>query len=218
MKKEWFSRKSFSSNKKCDTKKKFVLKKCILPALCLLLALAFILAPLPASDLILRIYFDDITGDSCVLYYSADAEKSLSPDRCLTSPIDGGKKSVEFRLDGSLENRLTALRLDWPHLTEQLICVKSITLSSGGVIRKEYNPCYFFAEGNIASSHETTASLVWPRDRAYLLTGADDPYQLLSDELTKEIGSFYSHRTLSRICLCLFLAGCCFFARKRLFD
>lgn len=194
------------------------MKKKIIPVLFILGALAFILIPQPASDLIIRIYFDDIAGDSCALYYSTDAGKTLSAEQCISSEINHTQKSVEFRLEDSLENRLTALRLDWPHLTEQLICVKTISVSSGGVIRKEYNPCYFFAEGNIAAVHEVDASLVYPRDRAYLLTGTDDPYQLLSDGLVEDINGCYNHRTLSRVCLCLFLAGCFLFARKKLFD
>lgn len=193
------------------------MKKKLIGGFALLLALLFILMPLPASDLIIRIYFDDITGHSCALYYSTDAEKNLLPEQYITSEIDYAQMRVEFRLDGSLENQLTSLRLDWPHLTEQLICVKNISISSGGVIRKEYNPCYFFADGNISSSHETYVTLVHPRNRAYLMTGTDDPYQILSDTLVDEIKGYYNHRILSRICLCLFIAGCWFFGKKKLF-
>ena len=193
------------------------MEKKIIMGAAVILALRFILLPIPASDLIIRIYFDEIAGNACELYYSVDAGKSLSPEQCIYSEINGAGKSVEFRLDGALENRLTALRLDWPNDTEQLICVKNISVSSGGVIRKEYNPCNFFADGNIALAHETSVSLVQPRNRAYLQVGTDDPYQLLSDALVEEINSYYNHRTLSRICLCLFVAGCFFFAKKKLF-
>ena len=193
------------------------MKKKIIMGGAILLALLFILMPFPASDLIIRIYFDDIAGDSCALYYSTDSEKSFSAEQCIHSEIDYTQKSVEFRLDGALEKKLTALRLDWPHLTEQVICVKNIAISSGGVIQKEYNPCYFFADENIALAHETSVTLVLPRNRAYLVAGVDDPYQILSDMLAEEIKSFYSHRIISRICLCLFIAGCFFFARKKLF-
>ena len=193
------------------------MKKKILMGGLFLLALLFILMPLPASDLIIRIYFEDIAGDSCSVFYSNDADKIFSSEQCISSGIDYEQKSVEFRLDGALEDQITALRLDWPHLTEQTICVKNISISSGGVIQKEYNPCYFFANENISGAHETDVSLVQPRNRAYLVTGEDDPYQVLSDRLVEEIMGYYSHRTVSRIGLCLFIACSFFLARKKLF-
>lgn len=193
------------------------MKKKLIPALAILLAMVFLWIPLPASDLILRVHFDEIAGDSCDLYYGTDVQGSFSDEQHINAKIDHEKKLVEFRLEGSLQGHLTALRLDWPNLTEQLICVKSIAVSSGGAIRKEFNPCYFFAQGNVPISHETAISLVYPRDRAYLQTGADDPYLILSDGLVAEIGNLYSRRLLSRLFLCLFLAGSFVLARRKLF-
>lgn len=193
------------------------MKKKIIMGGVFLLALLFVLMPLPASDLIIRVYFDDIAGDFCSLYYSTDENKSFSAEQCILSEIDYTQNSVEFRLDGALEKELTALRLDWPQSVEQLICVKDISISSGGVIQKQYNPCCFFADENIAFAHETSVTTVLPRNRAYLLIGADDPYQILSDISVEEIKSCYSHRIISRICLCLFIVGCFFFAGKKLF-
>lgn len=193
------------------------MKNKLILAAVVLIAAIFVFMPLPASDLILRIYFDEIQGDFCALYYSTNPGKNFSIEEYLPCNIDYDKKMVEYRLDGSVEDRLTALRLDWPNLAEQLICVKSITVSSGGVIQKEFNPCRFFAEENIASAHETSVTLVHPRDRAYLSCGADDPYQVLSDELTAEIRDCFSHRRLSRLFLCLFLGASWFLARKKLF-
>lgn len=191
-------------------------KKLILGSL-ILVALAFILLPHPASDLIIRIYFDDIEGDFCALYYSMDPDKNFSAEQLLYSEIDHAQKSVEFRLDSSWEDQVTALRLDLPHHTDQLICVKNISVSSGGVIQKEYDPCHFFADINVVSTHETTISLVQSKNRAYLLTGTDDPYLVLSDSLVTEIQSHYSHTVFSRIFLCLFIAGSYIFAKKKLF-
>lgn len=185
--------------------------------LAILLLFIFVLLPFPASDLIIRIYFNEIEGDSCVLYYATDEQNYLSEEQCVPSVIDYTQNRVEFRLDSSLEGHLTSLRLDFPHLTEQLICVRSITISSAGVIQREYNPCVFFAEENIAFSHETDVTLVHPRNWAYLSIGPDDPYLMLSDILIRQIEDCYSHQTVSRFALCLFLVGVCVFARKKLF-
>ncbi len=197
------------------------MKNKLLPYIAILSALVFILMPLPASDLIIRIYFDEIAGDQCSLYYTTDAQPEFNPDMLIISSIlesAQGQKMVEFRLDGSLESQLAALRLDWPHLTEQLICVHNIAVSSGGIIRKNYNPCLFFAEKNILLSNETSVTLVQPRNRAYLSTKSGDPWQILSDELTAEIRSCYSHKVVSRLLLCLFIAGSYFFHKKKVFS
>lgn len=193
------------------------MKKRIILGVVLLAAIAFVLMPFPASDLIIRIYFDDIQGEVCGLYYSTDLGRGFSEREYISCDIDYDRKMVEYRLDGSTEGKLTALRLDWPNLLEQVICVKSITVSSGGVIRKEFNPCSFFAEESVALAHETSVTLVHPKNRAYLSCGTDDPYQILSDNMTAEIRGCFSHRRLSRLCLCVFLAASLFFAKKNLF-
>ncbi|MCM1325767.1 MAG: hypothetical protein NC094_05375 [Bacteroidales bacterium] len=193
------------------------MKKFVIWGFAILLSLVFIFLPFPASDLIIRIYFDEIAGDSCVLYYTTKENPSFCEEQSISSDIDYAQKKVEFRLNGNLEGHLDNLRLDFPPHTEQLICVKNITLSSAGVIRREYTSCSFFAAENIASAQETSVTLVHPRNRAYLSTGSDDPYILLAPGLTRQIADCYSHRTISRLALCLFFFGSCLLARKRLF-
>ena len=92
---------------------------------------------------------------------------------------------VSFLLDGSLEGHLTGLRLDFPH-SEQLIGIKTVTVSSAGVIQKEYNPCHFFAPENITLNHNADVTLVLPRNRVYVSAGADDPFLILSDALPNQ--------------------------------
>lgn len=181
-----------------------------------IIALIFIFLPFPASDLILRVYFDEIEGDSCALYYTTDTQNAFCAEQCVQSQIDYEKKMVAFRLDGSLAGHLTGLRLDFPQ-TEQLICIKSVTASSAGVIQKEYNPCSFFAEPNIIFCNDTSVTLVHSRNRAYLSTGSNDPYIGLSTTLTEQLRGCFSHMRLSRFFLCLFVAGSIFLARKKLF-
>ena len=84
------------------------------------------------------------------------------------------------------------------------------------MIQKEYNPCHFFAPENIALNHNADVTLVLPRNRVYVSTGADDPFLILSDALVARIDSCYSHQVLSRLCVCLFAACCLFFARRKL--
>lgn len=193
------------------------MKKFLIWGSAILLSLLFVFLPSSASDLIIRVYFDEIAGNSCALYYTTDEDPAFSDAQCIVADIDYAQKKVEFRLKGDLEGHLDSLRLDFPHLTEQLVCVKNITLSSAGVIQKQYDPCHFFAGENIASAHEVSVTYIYPRNRAYLSAGADDPYIVLSPEFTRQIGNHYSHQIISRLTLCLFLFGTYLLARKKLF-
>lgn len=186
-------------------------------AVALLLAVLFISFPHPASDLHLRITFDEFTGDGCALYYTTDTDGNFSQDKCITSELDPATMQVSFSLPGTLSGHLTGLRLDFPH-TEQLLCIKTVTVSSAGVIKKEFNPCYLFVPENLQMNHNADITIVLPRNRVYVSAGSDDPFLIFSDALTAQIESCYSHQMLSRFCVCLFLAGCMFFAHRKLFS
>lgn len=186
-------------------------------ALALLAVSAVRRIPLPAADLIIRIYFEgDIAGDSCSLYYATDTSGGFCEEQRVSSAIDRNRNMVAYTLDGSLDGQITALRLDWPSV-EQLICVKSITLSSGGIIQKEFNPCVFFADENIASAHTASVTLVHPKNRAYLSTGTDDPHQILSAAFTRQITGCRSRYIMTWLFLGLFPLGSWLLARKKLF-
>ena len=182
----------------------------------MLIALIYIFSPHPASDLYLRITFEELEGDTCYLYYATDTDSSFSEDKCIASKVDPDTMQASFRLDGSLAGHLTGLRLDFPHI-EQLVGIKTVTVSSAGVIKKEFNPCYLFTPENIQLNHNADITLVLPRNRAYISAGADDPFLILSDALTAQIDGYYSHQTLSRLLLCVFIAGCFFCTRRRIF-
>lgn len=192
-------------------------KKTLWYCFILLFSFVFILIPLPASDLIIRVYFTDIVGTSCSLYYTTDTDGAFTESKCVTSAIDYTDMSVEFRLDGSLEKHITNLRLDFPQ-EEQLIGIKNITASSAGIIRKSYNPCEFFAEENIAFSNESSVTLVHPRNQVYILTGSTDPFIGLSASLINRLQHHFSHRMLSRFLICVFIGTCYVLSGKRLFS
>lgn len=182
----------------------------------LLLAAAFVLMPAPAAGLYIRIYFDEIQGDGCALYYAVD-DGGFSQEQCVSSAVDYDRKMVEFALDPSLEGRITGLRLDFPDM-EQLICVKTITVSSAGAIQREFNPCDFFGGDNAEYSNDIDAmSLVSVRARAYIRTLSGDPYLILSGGLCRRIMDCYSHFRLTRLAICVFLGGSFLLARSKIF-
>lgn len=178
---------------------------------------AFVLIPAPASNLYIRIYFDEIQGDSCALYYAVDGENGFTQEQSISSRIDYERKMAEFVLEPSLEGRVTGLRLDFPD-EEQLICVKNITVSNDGMIQREFNPCVFFAGENLQYSNDIEAtSLVSVRDRAYIRTASADPYLILSPELCGQIMGCYRHFIPTKLAICVFLLGCLVFAKLNIF-
>ncbi|MDE5587684.1 MAG: hypothetical protein K2J60_00895 [Acetatifactor sp.] len=191
-------------------------KKILFACIVFLLMAAFVLIPAPASNLYIRIYFDEIQGDSCALYYAVDGDEAFSQEQCVSSVIDYDKQMVEFVLEPSLEGRITGLRLDFP-AEPQLLCVKTITVSNAGVIKREYNPCDFFAGENILYSNDIDAiSLVTARARTYVKTFSDDPFMLLSGELCQQLMGCYSHFRLTKLAVCVFLSASFFLAKMKI--
>lgn len=192
-------------------------KKILFACIIFLLMAAFVLIPVPASKLYIRIYFDEIKGDNCALYYAVDGTNTFSQEQCIGCAIDYEKQMVEFALEPSLEGRITGLRLDFPDMP-QLLCIKTITVSNAGVIKREYDPCDFLAEENILFSNDIDAmSLVTVRARAYIRTLSGDPYLILSNGFCQQIMDCYSHFTLTKLVICVFLSVSFFLAKKNVF-
>lgn len=192
-------------------------KKVAFTCIIFLVMVVFILIPAPTSKLYIRIYFDAIQGNNCILYYAVDGVNIFSQEQCIVSDVDHDRKMVEFALEPSLEGRITGLRLDFPG-EPQLMCIKSITVSNAGVIKRQYNPCRFFAQENITYSNDIDAiSLATAQARVYINAVSDDPYLILSDGLIRQIVDCYSHFTLTRLAVCVFLSGCFFLSKKKLF-
>lgn len=192
-------------------------KKIFYIVLVLLLMFVFIMLPLPASDLRIRIYFDDAEGGSMCLYYTTDIANEFTNTQSISHDIDHDAEHVEFTLPSSLEDHITGLRLDFPNI-EQFLCVRSITVSSAGTVKRQFNPCDFFSEAGILYSNNINGlSLATAQARAYILTSSDDPYIVLSPDLCRQITDCYSHFRLTRLGICIFILGCFFFAKRNIF-
>ncbi len=193
------------------------MKRRLLYVLPVFMMLIFVLLPFPASKLYIRVFFENISEGNLVLYYSTDNTHTFLSDQCLISDIDHESQCVEFCFDASFEGKITALRLDFPNET-QLVGVKTITVSSAGVVKQEFNPCDFFSEDNVVLCNSIDSiSLVKPRARAYVDTLNEDPWIMLSDKLCQQIMGCYSHFRFSRILVCVFFAACLLVSRKKLF-
>ncbi len=181
-----------------------------------IIAILFIAIPFPTADILIRIDFNDIASDSCVLYYSVGTPFSYSDEHCIKSSVDPEYNQVTFRLDGSLANQITDIRLDFVN-KEDLICINDVSVSSAGVIHKEYHPCKFFASDNIAMTNNVAVSAANSMDLAYISTTDNDPYIIFSNELTRDIMSRASSYRLTRALICVFVGVAIILMKKKLF-
>ena len=194
-------------------------KKWIFYAIALLCMILFMILPFPASDLRLRLTLDEeypASTDTFYLYYETDGQ-GFQGDQMLSATVDAEKGIVTFHLSSSLEDHLTGLRIDFPN-TEQVVGIKDVTVSSAGVVKHRYHPCFFLATENLkAQNGISSISLVNARARAYVATTPDDPYLILNDPITLQIAGMFSHYLLTRILICLFLIACFVSYRRNLF-
>lgn len=197
------------------------MKKKLLYLILLVFIIVFVFIPKRRADLYIRIYFEEneapVQGKYCTLYYTTISQNEFSTEQSLSSDINHVDSQVEFRLTALLENELTGIRIDFPS-AEQLLCIKNITVSNAGVIKRQFNPCDFFSSDGITYTHDISAiSLVTSRERAYLATLPDNPYVILSDKLCEQITSCYSHFVLTKLTVCVFVLVCCYFAKRKVF-
>ncbi|MCD7863177.1 MAG: hypothetical protein LUG61_06620 [Lachnospiraceae bacterium] len=190
-------------------------KMLYIPALILIAAYVFF--PRPASDLVIRLTFEEVSGDSCELFYMVDSDVNFSSDQKVSAQIDYDSMQAEFWLDGSVAGHLTGIRIDLPHET-QVAVVKTITVSSAGVIQKEFDPRDFFADSNISGTNNLEIIVVSTLHKTYLSAQSDDPYLIISDELVSQVDACYSDQRAFRLLVCVFLAGFVILSRRKIFE
>lgn len=181
-----------------------------------ILTILFVAIPFPTADLFIRVNFKNITSNSCSLYYSIDAPFSYSEEQCINSSIDPDLNQVTFRLDSSLANQITDIRLDFAN-QEDLICIKDISISSAGVIKEAYRPYEFFSSDNIAMTNQVTVSATDVMNDAYISTTGNDPYIIFTHELTRDIMSHVSSYRLTRALICVFIGVAIILMKKKVF-
>ena len=192
--------------------------KTALPAIILILfTIIFVAIPLPSSDLYIRVhFFNDTVEDKCYLYYALNEPYAFNGDQYITAEFEPDENQVTFCIDGSLADQISGLRLDFSG-SQDLVCINSISVSSAGIIKEDYNPCVFFSAPNIAQSNDVEFTLIEDRNIAYIVTGSSDPYIVLTTEATADIVSHFSRYRLTRLGICLFIAIAYILAKKKLF-
>ncbi len=96
--------------------------------------------------------------------------------------------------------------------------MKTITVSSAGVIQKEFDPRDFFADSNISGTNNLEIIVVSTLHKAYLSAQSDDPYLIISDDLVSQVDACYSDQRVFRLLVCVFLAGFVILSRRKIFE
>lgn len=182
----------------------------------IIIAVAFVAIPFPVADVIIRIDFDNIAGSSCSLYYSTDTSLSYSEEQCIQSSFDSETNQMTFRLDGSLAKQIQFLRLDFEN-REDLICINDVSVSSAGIVQKEYHPSKFFSSDNITFTNNADITAATAMDLAYVSTTENDPYIIFSNELSRDVMSHASSYRLTRALICVFIGVAIILMKKKVF-
>lgn len=187
-------------------------------ALIFLLTVGFIFFPMHPSDIYIKVHFRDVVEGTYDLFYATE-NGVFTAEQKVTSSVENNKNGgfVKFRLDGTMSEKLTGLRLDLP-AGEHLICVSNISVSSAGVIKKQFAPCSFFADENIETvNHIKDISLVYAGDIVYIATNGIDPNIVMAQNIAEKVKKSSSRKYLTRLLICIYCGGCYWLYGKRLF-
>ncbi len=172
-----------------------------------IIALIFVVFPVKASNMRIKINFgieaeDKIYTDNFNLYYAIDGG-DFSEEYKIKGTLDDEKNEITFKIDPSLEKKITQFMLAFPE-EDKILKLQSVAVSSGGLIKKNYTADYFFNNSNVPYTHGIgSINPVSTRGIAYIKTTTDAPYVLISEDLSTEIGRSFSNYHISRIVLVL---------------
>lgn len=185
-------------------------------AIVVIIGIVLCVIPYPKSNICIRISFDEIAGNNCELYYALGDTNAFSGEQRIEAQIDHEKKLVTFRLDADLVDKIRGFRLDFPN-EDQMICVKSVYVSSAGTIRHEYKSSSFFSEDNIAGKNGIEGiDLSASRARAYIKTEANDPYIVLNENICRQILSYRSAYRITKAAILGFVLVCLWSYKKNI--
>ena len=182
-----------------------------------LLFFIFIFAPQTTANLYLRLHFEYTNNDSLQLFYSTATNNIFSEEQSVIGYIDKKSKTVSFCLDKSLCDQITGLRLDFSPQEETMI-INGISVSSGGVIKKDINPGDVFSDSNIIALNDLAYTPVPSWHKTYIVTQHLDPYIIFSQSLTQELTDCYSHGYMTRFFVCVFITIFIFLSKKNVFN
>ena len=190
-------------------------KSYLLAALIACAMAIFISYPIMCTSLHIKLYFDDASDHKqCSLYYTTAETPNFSEDKLITAKPSYDK--ADLVLPKSLCSKLENLRLDFSY-TESLISIDRIELCSGGFVQETYSAKEFFHPDNIQYTNDI--ALIQPTASAtYIDTSGSDPFIVFQPSVVKECNDAFSHYTVTKLLICIFVAVTIFLARKKIFS
>ena len=174
-------------------------------SLYILVSILLIWMPYPYADLILKIYSSESNGNSYRLYYATDLTNNFSGTQYIDGTFDSNQKTISFRIDSSIRQNLSGIRLDIDCNTP-LIDITNVTFSSAGVPKKQFSPCTFFSDENVFYTNDISGiSNVSARNTTYIAPSGSDPYIIFADNIVSSIQNSFSNYRTTRFFIVLFL-------------
>lgn len=175
--------------------------------------LAFLLVlcilPFTTAGLYLKVYFEQGEGE-CILYYTTKEDFIFDDAKTYRTVIKDG--CADFVLDPELEDELRDVRFDFPTTAKEYIVTRA-ELTSGGWVKKNYDGSLFFSPAAVVLKNDIKA-MDPAMQKAVVLTQGD-PYVVFSEGRVAEFNKAFSHYTVTKVFIVLFIAATYIFAVKK---
>ncbi len=189
-------------------------KSYIIMAAILCAALLFIFYPFMCTDLHIKLYFgEDSDVAYCNLYYTTEDMPNFDDSNMLTAKATADYADILIPKEAC--GKLTNLRLDFSPV-EDLISISRVELCSGGFIQKSFSGPDFFKEDNILQTNDLE-TLHSTKYITYIGTAGTDPYIMFQTAVVSACNNAFSHYTVTKLLICLFIAGTVILSRRKLF-
>lgn len=173
--------------------------------------LVLVVLPITTAKLHMKIYFETGEGE-CIIYYATTDDPILNDEKVVTAQIENG--CADLVLDAALAKNLSDVRFDFPTIKKKYR-ISRVELTSGGLIQKSYDASVFFNPVAVVSMNGIDA--MDPVAQKVLVVTTDDPYVVFNTDRVEEIKGAFSHYTMTKLCVLLFVVAMYLCARKKLF-
>ncbi|MCR4792002.1 MAG: hypothetical protein K5871_04590 [Lachnospiraceae bacterium] len=182
-----------------------------------IICILILVIPLPAGALYLRFHIKDAGAGDYKLYYTTDGSQAFCEEQCIEGSLNSSGDEVTFRIDGTLEEKITGMRFDLPP-TDQMVVLDSVSASSAGMVKDRWSVTDIFAPENLSMTNSAEVQVVPSRELAYISTSADDPYVIFAPNIVGELTGLFSHKFITKIVIVLLIVAGMIFAKLNLFE
>lgn len=182
-------------------------------SLAILLLLLFVIYPAPTAGMQMKVYFPDGSGE-CRIYYSTTEMPYFNEEQTISAEINEKKRYVTLAFEPELAKNILDLRFDFP-TTQDSYRVSKVELISGSLIQKSYTAEEFFAAPALVTVQDIE-SMNPTENQLKIVTGAD-PMVVFSVDRVAEIKGAFSHYTMTKSGIAIFLVVTWIFNRKKMF-